>query len=342
MFLKERINMFQRILVPLDGSVRAQQALSSAACLARASGGTVVLLRVVNTQSIAQQSLSSPLPSAAMQTMLEVERDKAMRYLTEVAASQDLYQVRSELITQVGAIAPTILNCANEQRCDLLILSRQGQSSSAHWLLGSVAEKVLHNITLPVLLLHDSSTTQGLKALIALDGSANAEAAVPLAAQLASWLSDQGSLTFLHILNMPEEISQNVGLHQYLVHDGQRYLSQKIELLRQQRQHERKFTTTWTLLQGEDTAQTLLDALESGSGSEDGECAEPYNLLVMTTSGRGNAGQHMLGSVTERILHASHCSLFIVEPQWQLTNVHEHQAGFVSSHHLTQTGKADT
>ena len=70
--------MFQRMLVPLDGSRRALQALLVAAHLARSSGGSVIVLRVGHS------ALDFSLPSQLAQTIAKSDLADAERYLSEV------------------------------------------------------------------------------------------------------------------------------------------------------------------------------------------------------------------------------------------------------------------
>src|SRR5947199_10402518 len=79
------ISMFKRILVPLDGSGRAERALPIAAHLARASGGSILLVRVVSTEPASLPS--APARPLLIQTVGEADRTLAESYLAGVAGS---------------------------------------------------------------------------------------------------------------------------------------------------------------------------------------------------------------------------------------------------------------
>jgi hypothetical protein len=71
--------MFQRLLIPLDGSERAERALLVAARLARNSGGSITLLRVVTAPiDLASSAMEAP---GFMQNVLDMDHEKAMEYL---------------------------------------------------------------------------------------------------------------------------------------------------------------------------------------------------------------------------------------------------------------------
>ena len=91
--------MFQRIVVPLDGSARAERAIPEAVRLARASGGSIVLLRIAGIPVAYEPSL---LASYVSQTLFyaegiqEVELAKARAYLADVAQSAQLAGIKTD------------------------------------------------------------------------------------------------------------------------------------------------------------------------------------------------------------------------------------------------------
>src|SRR5690349_22849246 len=106
MLIKRRTTMFQRILVPLDGSPRAEQAIPVAARIARAFGGSVIVLSVVPPPvSSGKFSVSAVYPKA----VLDEELAEATKYLHKIAQSDELGGITTEVQTLVGAVAPRIL-----------------------------------------------------------------------------------------------------------------------------------------------------------------------------------------------------------------------------------------
>jgi nucleotide-binding universal stress UspA family protein len=179
--------MFQEILVPLDGSTHAERAIAVAARLARASGGRVVLLRVVGPTWEFSPSQAPALPSASAQMLLEGEQSEASSSLARLAASQELVGV--QVVTEVlaGSAATAILEVAQGRECDLIVLCRHGYTASTRWTVGGIAEKIARHATIPVLLLNeagpslvrsDRDTERPMRVLVPLDGSPQAEAAL--------------------------------------------------------------------------------------------------------------------------------------------------------------------
>ncbi len=171
--------MYKRILVPLDGSERAEQALPVAALLARASGGTVMLVRASG-----RPPLQTPLrePSQAVLERAEATRAQDEAYLVAASEHQPLAGIPVEVCALIGSPAEVIVEAAGDTAADLIVICSHGRSGLTRWALGSVAQKVARHATVPVLVLRSGNHAQPLadadhavRALIGLDGSALAE-----------------------------------------------------------------------------------------------------------------------------------------------------------------------
>jgi nucleotide-binding universal stress UspA family protein len=125
--------MFTRILVPLDGSGRAARALPTASRLARASGGSVVLVRVVSTATEFWPSLHLSLPATLAQTVIDADLAEAERYLSEVSKAPDLESIPTETVVLLGPTAPTILSVARTYRADVIVLCRHSSTGIKRW-----------------------------------------------------------------------------------------------------------------------------------------------------------------------------------------------------------------
>src|ERR1700676_4651305 len=159
-------NMFERLLLPLDGSSLAEQALPIAARLARASGGTLVLLRVAIIPIVERPDLT-PRQEYSQQAIDEGV-GKEMEYLQQIAARDDLAGIALETQGRFGAIAPTILSTAHSCNVDLIVMSSHGYTGFKRWSLGSVAQKVIPHCSVPVLVLRDGGPTLSAQPVYAL------------------------------------------------------------------------------------------------------------------------------------------------------------------------------
>jgi nucleotide-binding universal stress UspA family protein len=141
----------QKILVPLDGSFTAESALAQAESIARDTGAVLTLLRVVEPLTRLERQLLSEAKQSPDQ--IDVERTEAAHtYLHTV-----VQRLRTEGITAAeylytGSAAQAILQVAEEEGSDLIVMSTHGYSGYTRWVYGSVANTVLHSATCPMLL----------------------------------------------------------------------------------------------------------------------------------------------------------------------------------------------
>jgi nucleotide-binding universal stress UspA family protein len=138
---------FQRVLVPVDFSGATSRVIETAASLV-APGGTMRILHVVAwVPSVVEGTLlgyADPKQTQALHAESE-------RKLQEYARASGLPRVDVEVLE--GDSAPGILDAARRHASDLIVIATHSRGGLGHLLLGSVAEKVLHETTCPILML---------------------------------------------------------------------------------------------------------------------------------------------------------------------------------------------
>ncbi len=328
--------MFQRILVPLDGSKRAEQALPVAARIARACGGSVVLLRAVTIPikygPYMYESIVSQSP-IFLQQVLDLETEKSKQYLADVARSEDLMDLKTETITLTGEAAPTILDVAREQHIDLIVMSSHGHTGFRRWVLGSVAQRVARHSPVPVLVLRDGGSLpthsfpdpkqplRALMGLVPLDGSELAESALVPASQLITALAApaQGIVQLTQVISFPasehhEEAQGNTDLYakEQAICEAESYLHEVADRLRSGNITDLHFGVVCSIAEGKDVAEALIRIAEHGEAMESTGLLGGCDLLVMATHGRSGLQRWIMGSVTERVLEATKLPLLIV------------------------------
>jgi nucleotide-binding universal stress UspA family protein len=143
---------FTNVLVPLDGSDRAEASLEWATRIATACEARLTLMRVVPPPL----PLSSPyLPHAIANThdALEAGQKEAAEYLREVATrlEKEGFRIPAEVVTVGVSPASGIMRHAEERAIDLIVITTHGRSGLPRLLLGSVADKVVRAAHAPVL-----------------------------------------------------------------------------------------------------------------------------------------------------------------------------------------------
>jgi nucleotide-binding universal stress UspA family protein len=148
--------MFQNILVPLDGSKLAENALRPAMELAQKFEGEITLLRVVRSP-YPITDLSGAAYGDMVVGMREILQDEAKGYLQAQKGSLtgQGYKVKTHLIDG-DMVADQILDVAQAQKMDVIVMSTHGRSGVGRWVYGSVADRVLQHATIPILLVRVS------------------------------------------------------------------------------------------------------------------------------------------------------------------------------------------
>ena len=146
-----RDGMFTRIMVPLDGSDLAEQALPYAGYLAASTGGTLYLLYALEPPSaIRAQGLGAPVN--VYEPIIAAQRQEATAYLEQMRARMEGEgrSVHVELLD--GHAAAVLLDYVREAGIDLVVMTTHGHAGLTRWSLGSVANRVAGAGTVAVLL----------------------------------------------------------------------------------------------------------------------------------------------------------------------------------------------
>ncbi len=143
---------FKHILLPLDGSTFAESALPTALDLAQTYGGQITLVRVVQPPHL----LSGQLAMESAAAFLEVGTllyQEAQAYLAEKQQEWRALGVPlTTVVVEGSVVADRIVAVAAEVGADIIVMSTHGWSGVKRWVFGSVADRVLHNADIPVLL----------------------------------------------------------------------------------------------------------------------------------------------------------------------------------------------
>jgi len=143
--------MFEKLLVPVDGSEESKRALEAARALREKFGSEITLVYVLAPVTLI--ATAAPGEEKILQAIPEVYefRQKEGNTVLEEAASRFLPRdVEKKLLE--GHPARCIINFAREGNFDLIIMGSRGMSRIAGFLLGSVSDAVVHHAHCPVLL----------------------------------------------------------------------------------------------------------------------------------------------------------------------------------------------
>lgn len=142
--------MSKKILVPLDGSKFAEAVLPEVQTLAKNEGAEIILLTV---PVIPSADFIARNPGLTRKAVEETEVASG-KYLDAKVANLKKKGAKVKGILREGPIPRTILQVADEVHADMIAMSTHGRTGVARWLMGSVADEVVHKTHIPVILVH--------------------------------------------------------------------------------------------------------------------------------------------------------------------------------------------
>lgn len=143
--------MYKKILIPTDGSKHALKAAKHSLWLSDKSQGELIALHVVETSSFS--NIRARDLKYEMKNMLKDEGDRAIHEIVNMSQTNNL-AVKIIPRVEEGSAADKILDVADEESVDLIVIGTSGKHGIDRFLIGSVAEKVVRNSNKPVLVVH--------------------------------------------------------------------------------------------------------------------------------------------------------------------------------------------
>lgn len=147
----QRSFALDRVLLPLDGSDLALQALPLARELASQSHAELVLVEAVSPEIESYPSLAME-PVTPYGTTLSMLHEHAQRNLTSLASQVQATDANVTTIVENGPAAEVIVDEAARRNISLIVMATHGRGGLRRWAMGSVADKVLHAAHVPLVL----------------------------------------------------------------------------------------------------------------------------------------------------------------------------------------------
>jgi nucleotide-binding universal stress UspA family protein len=289
--------MYNKLLIPLDGSKTAESVLSFVALLEREARVPIELVSAVDVSTMTTVIAAE---KARYLDRLIVELERASEdYLQRIASKLKSFDVSTTV--QRGKAADMIIERAAAAQT-LIAMATHGRSGLNRWLLGSVAEKVLRGTSRPLFLIRSGDETRVEREgsldtiIVPLDGSELAASILPAVADLAKRL-DVGIVLF-RAYELPA--SAYYGREDFLPNYDE--LKNQVKAETQTYLDERAAD-----LKTRGVTRVSTDAAEGLAADEIIQCVErhPNALLAMCTHGRSGVQRWVLGSVTETVVRHS-------------------------------------
>lgn len=141
--------MYRKILVPLDGSVRAEKILVHVEELAVQYRASVLLLQIIEPPSSHSHADIYISPKEQMKEL----RESGEAYLASVKARLSGKKIDAHARTVSGGVVETICETSEKEQFDLIAMASHGRTGAARVFYGSVAAGVLHRVDRPLLII---------------------------------------------------------------------------------------------------------------------------------------------------------------------------------------------
>jgi nucleotide-binding universal stress UspA family protein len=285
--------MYQRILVPLDGSKLAEQVLPYVRLVAFAFGSRIELLR---TFDAVPPTMEDTVHGRYLHQIEANVRARSLDYLRDIKVVYDP-TTNVSCTVDLGEPASWIVREAEKEADTLIAMSTHGRSGMTRWVLGSVADQVLHATKAPLLLFRSQDEETPPKeaslasVIVPLDGSSLAEQALP------------------HTVALAQALCLSVTLVRVSSHHGEAeardYLLKVAGKLHQQ---------------GVSSLKEVVLNGHPGTAIVDIARDIPNCLVTMTTHGHSGIGRWILGSVTDQVVRQSGSPVLVVHPRVRITH----------------------
>jgi nucleotide-binding universal stress UspA family protein len=308
--------MISSVLVPLDGSPEAEQAIPFAQALLP-TGGDILLVTVVS--DLGTLVANDPVltgwqwtPHHGQEAAHATEFNAARAALQQIVSRKPDSGSTWSVEVALGDPASQILQTIAQREADLVAMTTHGRGALGRMVFGSVADRIVRTSPVPVLLVRPAlaAAPEGgaiARLLVPLDGSERAEAALPVATALAQRLAipihlvrATNSAKVLATLGSSGPFSAAPPAHIYdelgsdLENEATTYLSKVAEGLQAE-----GIAASWEVAGGSPSAE-IVNAISPG------------DLLVMTSHGRSGVMRWLLGSVAEKLVREAPAPVLLV------------------------------
>ena len=273
--------MYDKIVIPLDGSPLAETALPYAEEIAAKTSSDIILLSVLQSEEAQEYQKHH---SYAVK-VVEATKRRVEKYLENSPGEA----INVDTVTRAGNPAEGILDYVNKGAFNLIVMATHGRSGISRWAIGSVADKVVRaTIRQPLMLIRTKGSHPDIqqaerrlkKALVPLDGSTGSEAVIP------------------HIVNLQMEptLLQVITKNNHVSADPEAYLQHWCSRLEEKGVSSRYEVRTGT------PADEIIDLAD--------ELA--MDMVAMSTHGRNAIGLWPLGSVAQKVMLGGNLPLLLV------------------------------
>jgi nucleotide-binding universal stress UspA family protein len=154
--------MYKHIMVPLDGSKLAECVLPHVESIAMTcEAGKLSFVRVVTPLRLYEGD-ESRIPAAERQRLEADSMEVAKKYLDQLMKQTKYDNVTAQSVVLFGNINEQLIDFADKNEVDLIIIATHGRSGPSRWVWGSVADRILRSACVPALMVRAPGCVVGI------------------------------------------------------------------------------------------------------------------------------------------------------------------------------------
>jgi nucleotide-binding universal stress UspA family protein len=282
----------KKILWATDFSDEAHEALLYAHAFAKVFKAKIIALHVVPDFPPSLYDSGDMVREELLKIAKNV-KEEAKRRLEKIKKAR---AIPFKIIVKEGPASKKIVETAEEEKVDLIAVGKRGMSAIEKLFIGSVANHVLRNSSVPILITKKKTGKPSFrKILVPTDFSAQEEVERDYAWSLAKGFGSE--ITLLHVLELyGHEFSQQV---------VDKMLQSLLKKLRRRKKRERAEIKV---------TEEVTRAINASTGIVDYAETHNYDLIVISTCVQRKLERFFLGSTTEKVISYTHLPVFAIPP----------------------------
>lgn len=280
---------YKKILVAFDGSESSKNALLQAFRLANAEECWITVASVI-------PSYEGEMELAGVKDIRAALRKPCDDALAEAERIAKAEKTLIKTVCEEGEIYERVVDLADSENCDVIVMGRRGLRRLERVLVGSVTARVIGHTKKDVLVVPRGTTVGWKNILLATDGSKHSEIAANKAIDFAK--SYGGNLKVISVVDVPSEFyGEAPGVVEDLIKKAKTYAENV------KKQAEAAGIKTETFIREGEAYQAITDIAKE----------QDINTIVMGSHGRTGLKRLLMGSVTEKVIGYSPCPVLVVK-----------------------------
>jgi nucleotide-binding universal stress UspA family protein len=287
-------DFLKKILWTTDFSDEGQEALLYADAFRKAFKARLIALHVVPDFSPALYNTTYVIKGELAKRVASLKREAQARLEIQKKAKK----IPFKIIVKEGTASKRIIETAEEEKVDMIVMGRRGLSAIEKLFIGSVANQVLRTSSVPILVTKKKSgKSQFKKILIPTDFEDQEEVERDFAWKLAKGFNSE--LTLLHVLELHD--------YEFTPKVLDEMFKAVLKRLKQREKREKEEIKV---------KEEVYRAINASIGIVDYAETHKFDLIVISTCVQSKLERFFLGSTTEKVISYSHVPIFALPPSW--------------------------